>query len=677
MSEKLSAAFTRKLIEQAQREITYARRHKAGRLIACHKNEAMYYGRKQWSNNLDDTYTPLNGKTNGKPYDRFNVMLPKMQGFVDTLLSKVDSPPIIKYGQQDEADLIKAQLLTAFYEVQSKTNRWDFKDLLLKKNAILYGRAHAKYFSESLPGSGYRSYLEIVDFYDFLIDPNGGGEDTEHARNLGANNIYLSEAELRTGVKEGYYIKSGVDKVLKNAPTGGSIDEEEEAKQNRFVVLNLEGRMMERSNDYKFFEWCTTSEADGKRYYLLFDFDSGVAIRAGLLRDEVSKSDLWPYMSWATNPDAAEHWTPGPADAVREIFMAQTVAVNQMLDNADLINDPYRFIDTSIVQSPSLLRSRRNRLIPLKKGADATKAVHFAEVPPIETSEKVYNMLDSIAQLESGVTAATRGSAEEEKVGIYEGNQQNVSDRLGLYNKSYAQFYVDFGTRFMWGSWENMTTKQAVQMIGIKGIEYKQIKKSDITPTQRGRQFDVLVTASDAALNSDVIDKRNKITFLREYKGNAMVNQKEIFSIMAQGIGLTEDQISALLDPESFGEAELMSEAARDIQVLLSGSTPKPNRKANVRYMRKLVDYAIDNEENMSEDTFTRFDTYLQSIREVVQKNAARELAMMTAAGGALRGKTPGGGPGAAPNGMQVEQPTNSIGDTPTDPTTQNTGELA
>src|SRR5262249_26300869 len=106
---------------------------------------------------------------------RYNVPIPIVPGFVETLLSKVDDPPTIKAEQVEEADYKAVQKVNAFIEFDSQKDDhdWDMIDLDAKKQAIIYGRAIGKYFAQSLPT--YKSNLELVDVYDFIADPIGGG----------------------------------------------------------------------------------------------------------------------------------------------------------------------------------------------------------------------------------------------------------------------------------------------------------------------------------------------------------------------------------------------------------------------------------------------------------------------------------------------------------------------
>jgi hypothetical protein len=86
----LSRREKEEIVSQALNEITFARRHKQGKIKNWQKNEDLYYGKKIQT---DDS--------------RANVDLGRMQEFVHSLLSKIDNPLVFKYiKRKDEGKLL-------------------------------------------------------------------------------------------------------------------------------------------------------------------------------------------------------------------------------------------------------------------------------------------------------------------------------------------------------------------------------------------------------------------------------------------------------------------------------------------------------------------------------------------------------------------------------------------
>lgn len=603
-----------RLITQSLAEIEHARKYKKGRIAQWQANEDLVFGKKPPT----------------VPHHA-NVMLPKMQGFENTLLSKIRNFPALKYLKGEESDLKKAKRMTALLEQMAKPSNgnWKFKDLIGKKSGIRYGRAIFEAYGESK--NGFKFHLNLVSPYDFLIDPGAGGLDIEKAYYLGRTGIYLSSSQIKQGVKDGTYLRTESYELLNAGENANDNAEEQKNKENRYFALVGKPRQIPSNDQYKFWRWFTTLE--GTRYILLLNEQGKTAIKIQELKEEF-ESNKWPYADWATDPDLDEYWTPGPDDQVREIFMAQTKVINQMLDNNEDINEPMKGYDLDKVVDASLLNKRRGGLIPFKKDTNINQAVQVFEGKPIQNGIIVYEELDKIQQLESGVTAESKGVSDEDKVAIYEGNQANIADRLGLLNDSYAIFYHRLMELFEHAVRQHLTAKVAVQMIGANGVEVEEITKTDVLPEETG--FDYYVSASDAEMRNDIGLKRAKLQYAANNKNNPIINQKVLAEVEAEIAGWEADDIKRLMDVDEFGDAELMSECARDIQRLITDDDVKPNEAANVAYKQKMVDYLRDKSENLKPDQIERIIAYIEAIEPFVIKNTVRKATEVNSKAGNL-----------------------------------------
>jgi hypothetical protein len=620
-----------KIVAQALTEIQFARDYKQGIIYRWWKNEDLYYGRKDtryWGSS-DNSYDRTNENTNSNSESRSNVNIAsaKTVSFVETMLSKIDSPLTFKFKKRHLADLKKANLLNALKEQDANNDDWNYKDLLGKVDAIIYGRAIYSYYADSI--NGYCAHLEYVSPYDFLIDPAGGGWDIDSAMYMGRYNIRKSKTDLEKGKKDGIYIAEQVNLLTKNG-SGNDYDQttqEDTNKSNKYAYIGSPAnRTINDTSMWKFWEWYTTYE--GERYYILTT-ESGQCIRCELLSDILKVDEKtghapFPFWSWAFLPNATEFWTPSKMDYVREIFMAQGVSINQMLDNAEAINKPQRAIDVSVIENVADLVYRRNGVIRMKPGTNINNAFKILEVNSITTPLNVYDKLENIQQLESGITAGSKGVAEEDKVGIYEGNQANAADRFGVWNKSYSQGYKRFAKLWRYGVEDHLTKKVAVDMLGTDGFEETIfISKNSIKPKY---EYSILIESSNAELQADAVDKKNKITFLAGYKGDPSINQKVLFEEGATIAGFDPNKIRELLDTSEFGNAELMSEAERDIEMLLNGKIIEPNDNANPAYLQRIVNYMKDHKEDMNEDQFLLFMDYITRAEPIVVRNIGTSI---------------------------------------------------
>lgn len=601
MSNLIKKELRDKIVTQALDEISFARRHKQGKIRNWQLNEDLYYGNKKKSDEA-----------------RANVDLGQMQEYVHTLLSKIDNPLTFKFEKRKESQLKRVARLNALKTYDADRDNWDIKDIAGKKQMAIYGRAIYSYAAQSY--DEYKPQLENIDVYDFLVDPSAGGIDIENARFLGRYGVVKDRYQLKGNSN---YIATEVKELLAGKGNNTDRPQEELNKQNRVYANKSEQPNKEHTSEdkFKFWEWYTTYE--GKKYYLLLSETGARAISVCPLADKFY-SDMWPVWTYAAYPDLSEFWTPSPCDYVREVIMAQAVSINQMLDNAERVNKPQRIIDVSAIKNLAELKYKRDGYIKATPGT-TNSAMKIVETPSIETPLKVFEKLEIIKQTASGVTAGALGIADTDgRATIYEGNQANVADRFGLFNKSYSFGYKRFGMLYMHGVDEHLTKKMAVDMIGPEGIEQEQISRRDIF--RKGDNFGVIVEASNAELALSDQKKRTLSAFYSAVLGRPeMANQKVVLEELGAVAGADPDKIRRLLELDIYGTSEVISEAERDIEAIIDGKFIQPNRMADAAYKQRFVNWMQDHEEDTDIDTMGRMIQYVRSLDEVIVANTIRK----------------------------------------------------
>lgn len=611
-----------KIKRQALSELAFSRRHKEGKISNWHLNEKMYFGKK------DKTLDA-----------RANVDLGRMQEHVHTVLSKIDSPLTFEFMPKKKGQKSRVDRLNALKDYDSNRNSWDLKDIVGKKQAVLYGRAIYAYYASST--DEYRPHLENVDVYDFLIDPTAGGIDLEDARFMGRYGIVKDKSDLQDLSKGRgkIYIKAEVDKLVAGSGNSEERTREEVNKDNRAYATDITARDKQHSDPskFKFWEWFTTYE--GERYYLLMT-DSGNCIRCEKLSD-MFDDNLWPFWTYACFPDLTEFWTPGYCDYVRELFMAQSVSINQMLDNAEMINRPTRIVDVTAVENLAELKYRRGGGYVKAKGGQAANAVKTLDVPSIDTPIKVFQTLENIQERASGVTAAAAGVADTDgRATIYEGNAANTADRFGLLNKSYSFGYKRFADLYEHGVRQHLNEEMSIDVLGPNGIDLVKVGPDNLF--RDNEDFSVVVKSSNAELQISEQKKRNLAAFYASLQNNpAVPNQQKVIEKLGMVAGADAEDIRQVLDATGYGSDEVISEADRDMELLLDGETIQPNRKANAAYKQYMVDFMHDHVENIDLEQFTRVSNYIRSLDEVIVSNTQRQARDSINSGLAGEGQSP------------------------------------
>jgi len=299
--------------------------------------------------------------------------------------------------------------------------------------------------------------------------------------------------------------------------------------------------------------------------------------------------------------------------------MAEAVSINQMLDNAEHINKPQKVVNVGAIENLAELKYRRDGLIKVKKDFNVDLAVQTIKIPSIDTPIKVFQLLDGIAEKASGVTAGAKGVSDEDKVGIYEGNQANAADRFGLLNKSYSFGYNRFAKLWEAGVREHLIKKVAVDILGPNGVEIIDVSRRDIF--RKNDDFGVLVESSDAETALSEVAKRTKLTFLSNNSQNPIQNPMKAYEISATIAGFDEETIRQGQDTSDYGNAEIMSEAERDIEALLDGEKIQPNQNANTAYKQRFVDYMRDNQEKINFEQFSLLTEYVLKLDPIIYRN--------------------------------------------------------
>ncbi len=621
---KLSTEDRDKIVAQALREILWARKYKQGKVKNWQINEQMYYGVKL-----------------AQPEARANVQLGRMQGYVHDILSKIRRPLVFKFKKTKNSQLERVKLLNALREFDRKNDHWDIKDLAGKKQMVIYGREIFSYSADSMDGR-YRTHLENIDVYDFLVDPSAGGLDLEQGLYMGDYGTVLLRDQLEDGMKSGEYSKQETQNILDGVGNNTEVNQEETNKLTRMYGQNTIGKKeLQNQDKFKFWRWFTTFK--GERYYLVLQERAGKAIVVDPLEEHFTPNEMfprgaWPYWTAAAFIDMTEFWSPSYCDYVREVFMAQDVSIDQMLDNAEAINKPMKIVNTDAIENLAELKYRRDGVIRTKNQIDADKAIQYVKTIPIDTPMKVFQQLEEIAQANSGVTKEARGTADPDgKVAIYQGNKAEIADRFGLLDMSYSFGYERFAHLYEIGVRDHLTKKIAIDVVGPDGVETVEVSKRDIFK-KKDEHFAIAVESSSDEMMQATAEKVARHNFLQKFidadnaaaiqhpTATPLINHKKAFEMLAAMFEMKPEDIAELLDVSEYSISQIMAEADRDIESLEMGEKIKPNPAANTDYMQRIKDWLTEHIEDLDEPTKKRFFAYMDSLGGTVAVNAARDV---------------------------------------------------
>lgn len=571
---------------------------------------------------IEDVYA---NKHSATIFGKIDIPLPFLAGHLDTIQAKIDSKPTVNYLPTEEADIELADKVSAVWKLKSTSmqDAWARKDRNEKKLATISGRGIAKIFADSIDGV-YRSHYEVVDYNDFVCEGTQGHLEDNMYR--GQENIFRVPAELTIKANAGVYDKENTTRLIA-AASGEDYKTGQQDFQNKFNRMRALG-LDAFNNTYigqeviNLTEW--DMEFEGERYYLVFNEQTGIWIRAEKLKDvfPVGKKfaqGLSPWVSWATHEDAFNFWSKGFGDDVLPVAQAIRIIMNQAMINMMRRNQPTRAFDPSVYPDPNKLEWQRpDQLVPIHVGKDPQKGIYTFETPEIKGSLDLTKYLDDFIGKKTGVNAEAQGDSDKDaKVGVYYGQLQQIADRIGTVEKAYNESYAEKGYRFYWGLRTHVSESLLIKMIGKQGVKWDELTKEDLSDAG---DFDIQVTGGRAEAELDAVKQKQQsdaITNLSNNPATAAILSAHFLAENSLKIaGFTDEELHRAFDKSDDNDRILMDDASRSIQELLDGKMPRLNQGANAKFIQKIVDFAHDKLNYIKLDKYGTKQTIIKKVKQ-------------------------------------------------------------
>lgn len=620
-------------VDIAIAQLEASMKFKQPRMAEIRKNEDVYFGKER---------PALKNRFN-VPFDTVI-----MQGAIDTVLSKSDDTPKLAFDSGQEEHKRSSMKITSAFEIETGDDkgRWASKDRLAKRMAYLSGRAIFEKYTESDPK--FRDVLKVEDYFNFQCEPGGGPHLEEHMF-LGTINNFFTKDALKLGADNELYDKEEVQKLINS-------DSEELRKQTEDEFLNVQKRFMALGLDLSAHNYVGQSmfnlvkwemEFEGERVYMLFDPKTKACPRFVPLK-EVSPSNRWTWVSWATHEDMV-FWSRAYADTYRVCGEIYRVLVNGMLENIQKRNWNMRAYDPSVFTESSKLLYSPDGLVKanLKPGMTSVSQGIF-ELQTPDTSGITLNAiewLNAFLGQNTGITPGAQGASDQTKVGIYYGDMQQVADRFGFLNKQYVQAWIDLGILFDWGLWRNMPEEYLVKVIGINGVGWEKLTKEDVDP-----DYTVKVVSTNAEAAETALKAKLKDNALTRLTGNpalmSQVNPKWLVEEILRAGAYDDEAIRVGMDVQTDGSREVLLKAAEAIRKIIDGEWPLDLcYAATTGFMQKIIDYANEHHGDFDLKTYHRLNIYAAAHRDIVIENMTRRARTIIA----QRSTAVPGKPGATP----------------------------
>jgi hypothetical protein len=202
-------------------------------------------------------------------------------------------------------------------------------------------------------------------------------------------------------------------------------------------------------------------------------------------------------------------------------------------------------------------------------------------------------------------------------------DMQQASDRIEHTSIKYREAHVQIGKRFAKATKFFMPEKLAVQIIGINGVEWSELRKDELG------DFDITITGGSTQKANDErkSQKQNEAVslILKDQALKSRVNQDWLIESILRGAGYSDEEIKVAIDVNNSGDQEIMSEAAEAIEMIINGKQPKINRSATTGFMQKIIDYAAEKNDSIPFKIYDALVGYALKHEAIAEENARKK----------------------------------------------------
>lgn len=605
--------------------------------IACKQLLASTEFKKPRLERIAKYWALYDGKTKKKLRQLFNVPIPVFAGMIDTLNAQYDTPIQLKFSEGDASDYFKVKKINGAFHMETvntaENSKWDDKLRMCRKHAIMGGRGIIRYDVESDPE--YKSSISNVLLKNFHFQPKGG-KDLEKHLFAGEEGIEKTKSEMIKGGLSGYYDKAQVFKLITTANDREYLPEstlDMATKLERFkpLGLNPDNSSYVGETVYRLCEWILRIE--GVRYYVCFDPWTKTWVHFDKWKNMCS-SDLYPWVTYATHEDDENFLSKAYGDDLYVAADAIVAMFNQELTNREKRNYGARAYDKDMFKDVRKLDESMHRpdaLVPADTNMGSkriSEGIYEFKVGELGGTVNLIDWITASLGTNTGANDLAKGQVNEvsKKASVTFAEQKSVSKRVSWASSSFQMMMAGLGKRFIWGLKDHMPSKMAIKLLGQNGWDWDQITRLDLETT---KDVDVIITSGDKQIldNEMKAQKRKDIIVAigADPVLSSLANPQFRLEEMLRSGEWDDVEIAVAMDNKNYADKKALAHAAEAIQLILQGVKPDLWFGANVAYIQKIKDFAIDNRSTLGKKYDQLLD-YAMAHVEIVKSNIERKV---------------------------------------------------
>lgn len=415
----------------------------------------------------EDNYTLYRNKVKtNRLTQRQAVNVPLMKETVKTILSAIDDAPQVDWKNLD-SDEMKELVYQEIWNDQSRKKKFEWIDIVDKKNVLLYGLGTKKL---NIGKDGVE--VSSLDVYDVVYDPLTNPVDIESARFIIHQNIFRS---LRDILADERYTKEGKEKLKQWSLTQNAIvqsaenKEELEKKQERLRSMGVNSSEFDKfSGGDVIVNLCEhytkvwdTKKQEFERRVIVYAQDEYELLDETLI--ELIGVDFWPFIVWSEDIEGNDIYPDGVADLVRTPNKILNVWFSQQVENRTLQNFQMHWYDATVQgYQPQTYEPGPGRMLPAP--GEPSKTIMPVQINGLDETFVAIDFLIKLVEKGSGATATEKGTGENKQTTLGEVQLLvgKAMERTVGMSKFYRGSWYELAVK-----WDKMMQKNAPRIIKL------------------------------------------------------------------------------------------------------------------------------------------------------------------------------------------------------------------
>ena len=521
--------------------------------------------------NWNDNYELYRNKVRtNRLTQRQAVNIPLMKETIKTSLSKIDDAPNVDWKNLDN-DELKELVYQEVWNDQFKKKKFEWLDIVDKKNVLLYGLSSKKL---NIADDGID--VDVLDVFNIVFDPLMNPTDIETARFIIHQNIFRSLREVLANEK---YTKEGKDELKKWSLSQGGIKQSQENKEELEKQQERLKAMGVDSDEFDRFAGGDTLVNLCEHYHKMWNtkkkkFERMVAVYAQdkylLLHEKLEDLigvDFWPFVVWSEDPETNDLYADGIGDLVRTPNKIINIWFSQQVENRTLQNFQMSWFDATVQgYQPQTYEPGPGRMLPAP--GDPYKTIMPVQINGLDETFTAIDFLIRIVERGSGATATEKGVSEKKQITL--GEVQilvgKAQERSILMSKFYRGSWYELALK-----WDKMMQENAPKVMKLYKTDRKgKIYPKTVYPIDWKGEYEPTVTSSSEQEEENVKGIQKFMLIKGQFPNNVALN-KIIQRRMLQMVDLTPDELKQVEEAE-----EKATQVAQMGQTALMGQPGVP-----------------------------------------------------------------------------------------------------